>query len=39
MLIRLLLDVRGQRWYEMDKFIERGIEDLEREEREHAHSD
>jgi hypothetical protein len=33
MMISLLLRVRGERWYEVDKSIERGIEDLEREER------
>lgn len=36
LLISLLLDVRGDRWRAVHKSIERGIDQLEREEREHA---
>ena len=39
MMIRLLLDVRGKLWYQMQESIERKIDAMEREEREHAHSD
>ena len=39
LMITLLLDVLSQRWQQVDKSIERGIDQLEREEREHGKPD
>lgn len=39
LMIRLLLDVLRQRWQQMDQSIELGIDQLEREEREHGKPD
>jgi len=39
LMITLLLDVLGKRWHQMDKSIERGIEQWEREETEHGKPD
>ncbi len=39
LMITLLLDVLGQRWHQMDKSIERGIDQWEREETEHGKPD